>query len=59
MSRYKLKGGNKNKNEELFEEYLDAKNEHRKKFWKRLGIIIVCLALVFAFCLPAIGTLLK
>ena len=59
MARYKLKGGNKNKNEEKFEEYLEYKKQRRNSFLKRLGIIIVCVALVFAFCLPAISTLLK
>ena len=41
------------------EKYVAERKEARKQALKRAGIIIICVALVFAFCLPAVGTLLN
>ncbi|MCD8199819.1 MAG: hypothetical protein LUD25_02525 [Coriobacteriaceae bacterium] len=41
------------------EAYLEAQRVRRTSILKRVGIIILCLALVVAFCIPAISWLIS
>ncbi len=41
------------------EAYLAAQRVRRNSILKRVGIIILCLALVVAFCIPAISWLIS
>lgn len=48
-----------NPSDRELEEFVAARKEARKQTAKRVGIIIICVALIFAFCLPAVGTLIS
>ena len=43
--------------EEILAEYAEEQREKRKALIKRIGVIILCVFLVFAFCMPAITLL--
>lgn len=47
----------KEKEERELEEFIVAQREKRKAMVKGALVVIVCLGLVVAFCLPSIGLL--
>ena len=44
--------------EELLAEFVEEQKQKRKDLIKRVLVIILCIALVIAFCFPAIATLI-
>lgn len=47
----------KEKEERELEEFIAAQREKRKAMVKTAVVVVVCLGLVIAFCLPSIGML--
>ena len=47
----------KEKEERELEEFIAAQREKRKAMLKTAVVVVVCLGLVIAFCLPSIGML--
>lgn len=41
------------------EEFVLSRKEARKQFLKRVGIVVICVVLIFAFCFPAVTTLIS
>jgi t-SNARE complex subunit (syntaxin) len=41
------------------EEFVLSRKEARKQFLKRIGIVVICVILIFAFCFPAVTTLIS
>ncbi len=41
------------------EEFVLSRKEARKQFLKRVGIVVICVILIFAFCFPAVTTLIS
>ena len=48
----------KEREERELEEFIAAQREKRKAMLKTAVVVVVCLRLVVAFCLPSIGLLL-
>ena len=47
----------KEREERELEEFIAAQREKRKAMLKTAVVVVVCLGLVIAFCLPSIGML--
>ena len=47
----------KEREERELEEFIAAQREKRKAMVKTAVVVVVCLGLVIAFCLPSIGML--
>ena len=47
----------KEREERELEEFIAAQREKRKAMLKTAVVVVVCLGLVVAFCLPSIGML--
>ena len=48
----------KEREERELEEFIAAQREKRKAMLKTAVVVVLCLGLVVAFCLPSIGLLL-
>lgn len=55
---YNLKKDKEEQEQREIEEFIENKRERRKMLVKNVLIVIVCLGLVLAFCLPSLTMLL-